>query len=133
MKIIDTFLFYNEEKLLDYRLNYYKGIVDYFIVVEATKTFSGMDKPLYFDNIKHKYSHFNNIIHVIVDNMPSSITITFDNSIIAPSSNWEREFYQRNYIKKALQSIPDISHEDWIMINDVDEFPNRDKLIYSPT
>jgi hypothetical protein len=38
MKIIDTFLFYNEEKLLDFRLNYYKGFVDYFIVVEATKT-----------------------------------------------------------------------------------------------
>ena len=128
MKIIDTFLFYNEEKLLDYRLNYYKGFVDYFVIVEATKTFSGLDKPLYFENIKHKYSHLNNIIHVIVDDMPSSITINFDNSIIAPSTNWEREFYQRNYIKKALQSITDISSEDWIMINDVDEFPNRDKL-----
>ena len=128
MKIIDTFLFYNEEKLLDFRLNYYKNTVDYFVIVEATKTFSGVEKPLYFNNIKHKYSHFNNIIHVIIDDMPSSITINFDNSIIAPSTNWEREFYQRNYIKKALKDIPNISDEDWIMINDVDEFPNRDKL-----
>ena len=129
MKIIDTFLFYNEEKLLDFRLNYYKDTVDYFVIVEATKTFSGLDKPLYFNNIKHKYSHFKNIIHVIVEDMPSSITINFEeNKPIAPSTNWEREFYQRNYIKKALQEIPDISNEDWIMINDVDEFPNRDKL-----
>ncbi len=51
MKLIDAFIFYNEEKMLDYRLNYYKDIIDYFIIVEATKTFSGLDKPLYFNRI----------------------------------------------------------------------------------
>jgi len=123
MKIIDTFLFYNEEKLLDFRLNYYKNTVDYFIIVESTKTFSGMDKLLYFNNIKYKYSHFNNIIHIIIENIP------LDKSLNSSSINWHREFYQRNYIKNALKDIPNISDEDWIMINDVDEFPNRDKLL----
>jgi beta-1,4-mannosyl-glycoprotein beta-1,4-N-acetylglucosaminyltransferase len=129
MKIIDTFLFYNEEKMLDFRLNYYKDVVDYFVIVEATKTFSGFDKPLYFEAIKHKYSHIKNIIHVVVRDMPEHLTITFDNTQQIPQSvNWQREYYQRNYIKEALKQVPDISDEDWIVIADVDEFPNRDKL-----
>ena len=129
MKIIDTFLFYNEEKILDFRLNYYKDVVDYFVIVEATKTFSGVDKPLYFESIKHKYSHIENIIYVVVRDMPDHITITFDNTQQIPQSvNWQREYYQRNYIKEALKQVPNISHEDWIVIADVDEFPNRDKL-----
>lgn len=120
MKIIDTILFYNEEKMLNFRLNYYKNIVDYFVIVEATKTFSGIDKPLYFDSIKHLYSDFN-IIHIIVDDMP----ISTSNSI---SVNWQREYYQRNYIKEALKQVPNIQDDDWIIIADVDEFPNKNKL-----
>ena len=115
MKIIDAFIFYNEEKMLNYRLNYYKNIVDCFVLVEATKTFSGLDKPLYFNRIKDKYKDFN-IIHYIVDEFPESMTA------------WDREHYQRECIHKALLKVPDLKDEDWIHIADVDEISNRDKL-----
>jgi beta-1,4-mannosyl-glycoprotein beta-1,4-N-acetylglucosaminyltransferase len=129
MKIIDAFIFYNEEQMLDFRLNYYSNTVDYFVIVEATKTFSGVSKPLYFENIKHKYSHLN-IIHYIVDDMPDHITINFDSANpIAPSIAWQREHYQRECIKKALLKIPDIKDEDWVLIADADEVANRDKLL----
>jgi len=125
MKLIDTFLFYNEDKMLDFRLNYYKDVVDYFIIVEATKTFSGIDKPLYFEAIKHKYSHIKNIIHIVVRDMPEQYDISQQ---IPKTINWQREYYQRNYIKEALKQVPNISDEDWIIIADVDEIANRDKL-----
>lgn len=114
MKIIDAFIFYNEEKMLDFRLNYYAKTVDYFVIVESTKTFSGEDKPLYFDKIKNKYSNFN-IIHYIVDKMPTE-------------GAWEREHYQRECINEGLKLIPDIQDEDWVLIADVDEIANRHKL-----
>ena len=115
MKLIDAFIFYNEEKMLDYRLNYYKDIVDYFILVEATKTFSGLDKPLYFNRIKDKYTHLN-IIHYIVDEFPADMTA------------WDREHYQRECIHKALLKVPKLRNDDWVHIADVDEISNRDKL-----
>lgn len=118
MKLIDAFIFYNEEKMLDFRLNYYKDIVDYFVIVEATKTFSGSDKPLYFNRIKDKYKEKfgDTIIHYIVDEFPPSTTA------------WDREFHQRNCIHQALLKVPKIRNDDWVHIADVDEISNRNKL-----
>ena len=56
-KVIDCFTFYNELKILDLRLAELKDVVDYFILVEATKTFSGKNKRLYFDEIKDNHNH----------------------------------------------------------------------------
>ena len=47
--IIDTILFYNELDMLEFRLMELDSVVDKFVIVEATKTFSGNKKPLYFD------------------------------------------------------------------------------------
>ena len=44
MKIVDCFIFYNEIELLNYRLNILYDIVDYFIIVESTSTFTGYKK-----------------------------------------------------------------------------------------
>ena len=127
MKIIDTFLFFNEEKMLDYRLNYYKHTVDYFILIESNKTFSGLDKPLYFEKIKDKYTEYKDkLIHYIVnfDDLPTFLNKK-ENEITA----WDREHYQRNCIKEAIKNIPNINDEDWIHLVDIDEFSNRDKLM----
>jgi beta-1,4-mannosyl-glycoprotein beta-1,4-N-acetylglucosaminyltransferase len=50
-KVIDCFTFYNEFKILDLRLAELKDVVDHFILVEATKTHSGENKRLYFDEV----------------------------------------------------------------------------------
>ena len=57
LKIVDCFIFYNEIDLLSYRLNLLKDVVDYFIIVEATKTFTGKPKEMYFkEHLKEKYN-----------------------------------------------------------------------------
>ena len=38
---------------------------------------------------------------------------------------WKRENYQRNQIKKGLISA---SNEDWVIISDLDEIPNLEKI-----
>ena len=62
MKIIDSFIFYNELDLLTYRLNLLNNIVDYFIIVESTHTFIGKEKKLFFNENKHLFENFRNAI-----------------------------------------------------------------------
>ena len=67
-RIIDCFIFYNELDMLEYRLNVLNDVVDLFILVEATHTFVGNSKQLYYQENKERYQKFHNkIIHIIVD------------------------------------------------------------------
>ena len=71
-KIIDCFTFYNELDMLTYRLNILNDIVDYFVLVEATHTHVGKEKPLFYKENKHLFEKFNHkIIHIVVDDFPN--------------------------------------------------------------
>ena len=48
MKIYDCFTFFNELDLLEIRLKTMDKFVDYFVIVEANKTFSGAPKESIF-------------------------------------------------------------------------------------
>jgi beta-1,4-mannosyl-glycoprotein beta-1,4-N-acetylglucosaminyltransferase len=109
-KVIDCFTFYNELKILDLRLAELKDVVDYFILVEATKTFSGENKRLYFDEIKDNYKDYP-IIHVIVDDMPES------------GDAWGRERHQRKSIIRGLKNIS-LNDQDILILSDADEIPD---------
>ena len=90
--------------------------VDKFVLVEATKTHQGKDKPLHFQENKSRYGKFlDRIIHVVVDEYPEYVG----------HSAWLLEHHQRNMIMRGLEGcIP----EDVILISDIDEIPNRDKI-----
>ena len=49
MKIYDCFMFFDEEMLLDLRLNIMDKFVDKFVITEATYMHSGKPKKLKFD------------------------------------------------------------------------------------
>ena len=119
--IIDCFTFWEELELLDIRLNYLDPVVDQFILVEATTTHSGKDKPLFFNENKSLFKRFNSrIIHVIVNDMP-----------ITEPDRWTLENYQRNAILTGLSSLK-LEDDDYLLIGDVDEIPNRDIVIKQP-
>jgi len=66
--IYDCFSFFNELDLLEIRLHELDPVVDKFVLVEASKTFQGKDKPLFYDENKERYKEFSEkIIHVVVD------------------------------------------------------------------
>ena len=52
MKIFDSFMFYDEDMILDFRLNCLNRYVDKFVIVESRFTHSGKKKELNF-NIKN--------------------------------------------------------------------------------
>ena len=120
-KIIDCFTFYNELDLLNYRLNILNNVVDYFVIVEATHTFTGKDKKLFFNENKHLFEKFNQkIIHIIVDDMP----FKYSNDNLNSSDVWKNEFFQRNAISRGLDYIHNLNPNDIIIITDLDEIPN---------
>lgn len=120
MKIIDCFTFYNEIELLKYRLNILYDIVDWFIIVESTHTFRGIEKPLFFNENKYLFEKFNNkIIHIIVDDF----SYIYPNINISNGQQWENEKFQRNQIIRGLKKI-ELNNEDIITITDLDEIPN---------
>lgn len=116
--IIDCFTFYNELKMLNFRLHELNDHIDYFIICEATQTHQGNPKPLFFERNKLFFKKFlNKIIHVVIDDFPET------------EDPWVREKYQRNAIHRGLSQL-DLNLEDLIIISDVDEIPDINSIIY---
>ena len=72
MKIFDCFMFYDEELLLNIRLNTLDKYVDFFVIVESQFFHNGVKRQLKF-NI-NKFKKFEDkIIYVQHKNEPSKI------------------------------------------------------------
>ena len=54
MAIYDCFQYFNEDHLVDLRLNILDKHVDYFVISESTKTHQGKDKKINFEISKFK-------------------------------------------------------------------------------
>ena len=118
-KIIDCFLFYNELDMLKFRLEYLYNTVDKFILVEATLTFAGNKKELYYNNNKHLFEKYNDkIIHIIVENLPTKEL---------EKDHWTRERIHRQNIEKGLDKI-ELNNNDIICLCDLDEIPDKNIL-----
>ena len=125
MKIFDCFMFFDEDQVLDLRLNVLNEYVDYFVIVESIYNHKGEKRNLLFN--KNKYKDFSNkIIYLIYDKIPNSVQevekkdskLTQDYKYIMNALY--RENSQRNFI---LEGLKDADQNDIILISDVDEIP----------
>ena len=130
MKIFDCFMFYDEELLLDIRLNTLDKYVDYFVIVESEHFHNGKQRELKFD-IK-KFDKFKDkIIYLVHKNQPNGILKLNDNDDEGTKSYklifnaHLRENYQRNSIREGIINADD---NDLILISDVDEVPNLEPI-----
>ena len=130
MKIYDCFMYYDEDTVVDIRLNCLDTYVDKFLIVESKFTHSGRKRGLLFDI--NKFKHFKDkIIYLVVDNKPQGIETIDDKddesaqSFKSIENAIRRENYHRNYIGRGLI---DADAEDIIMISDADEIPNLENL-----
>ncbi len=126
MKIFDCFMYYDEDIVLDLRLNILNRYVDKFVIVESKYTHSGEKRKLLFDI--NKYSKFKTKIdYIILDNEPENLEIISDTDNEDKKNSkyimnaLKRENFQRNGITKGLKMA---NKEDLIIISDVDEIPN---------
>ena len=72
MKIYDCFQYFDEDFLLDLRLNILDKYVKKFIITEATYTHNGSKKKLNFDINKFK-KFKDKIIYIVVERNPPEI------------------------------------------------------------
>jgi len=130
MKIFDCFMFYDEELLLDIRLNILDKYVDFFVIVESEYFHNGKKRKLKFDI--NKFQKFEDkIIYIIHKNEPLEIAKLSDKdsedikSYKLILNAHLRENDQRNHISKGLTDADD---DDLILVSDVDEIPNFDYM-----
>ena len=132
MKIFDCFMYFDEDTVLELRLNVLDKFIDYFVIVESTFTHKGDKRKLKFD-IK-KFSKFKDkIIYLVYDLEPKNIEKILESddetkkSIKYIFNAAYRENGQRNFISNGLK---DAQPNDLILISDVDEIPNLENFDY---
>ena len=130
MKIYDCFMFFDEEMLLDLRLNIMDKYVDKFVITEATYMHSGKSKKLIFDI--NKFSKFKDkIIYIVVDKPPVDLFKIDKNDDLKTKDTKrilnakKRELYQ---IQKAQNGLVGADPDDIVIVSDVDEIPNLEKI-----
>ncbi len=123
-------MYFDEEVVLDLRLNVLDKYVDYFVIVESNFTHRGEKRSLKFN--PKKFEKFKNkIIYLIYDEEPKKIKIVNEiesekeKSIKYILNAALRENGQRDHIMKGLEKADE---NDFILISDVDEIPNLSNI-----
>ena len=130
MRVFDCFMYYNEDTVLELRLNYLDQFVDYFVIVESTFDHRGQKKELNFDinkfiNFKDKIKYF------ILNSQPPDIEeIKINDTENEKSSKYilngyKRDHYQRKYLSKGIEYA---DTDDLIIISDIDEIPKLENI-----
>jgi beta-1,4-mannosyl-glycoprotein beta-1,4-N-acetylglucosaminyltransferase len=125
-------MYFDEDMVLDIRLNTLDKYVTKFIICEANFNHNGKKKKLKFDINKFK-KFKDKIQYIILEEQPLGLkTINKNDSIHEKNSKTldnalMRENYQRNF---CLQTLKKFSEDDLIIINDLDEIPNLKKFKY---
>ncbi len=126
MNIYDCFQYFDEDNLLDIRLNVLNQYVKKFVITEATYTHNGTKKNLNFDINRFK-KFKDKIKYIIVDKPPQNILKIHNNdpeekkgqkSIL---NGMARDYYQR---ENLIRGLDDCRPEDLILISDLDEIPD---------
>ena len=114
MKIFDCFMYFDEDLLLDLRLNILDKFVDKFVIVESNLTHTGKLKEFKFDINKFKKFEKKISYHPI-----ENLLIDKDLKI---KKNWSQNHLVDQSIRNSISNyITDASDNDWIIISDIDE------------
>ena len=94
--VYDCFQFFNELDILKLRMHVLNDVVDKFVISEATVTFSGEKKPLYFQENREMFKEFEDkIIHKVVDDTPMD------------TSAFMRDSHQKCAVARGLEGAKD--------------------------
>ena len=133
MNIYDCFMYFDEDLLLDIRLNTLNNFVKKFIITEAIYTHNGSRKELKFDINKFK-KFKDKIIYIVVEDQPKDILdlTEYDTKEKIGEklilNGMARDYHQRECLSRGLK---DAREDDLIFISDLDEIPNLNNLNFS--
>ena len=130
MNIYDCFMYFDEDLLLDIRLNTLNKFVNKFVITEATYTHNGSRKKLNFDI--NKFRKFKDkIIYLVVDKQPSNILNLVEGETKDKMgeklilNGMARDYFQRENLSRGLNGA---NQNDLIIVSDLDEIPNLNFL-----
>jgi beta-1,4-mannosyl-glycoprotein beta-1,4-N-acetylglucosaminyltransferase len=112
-KVYDCFTYFNEDKLLDLRLQTHWDFVDYFIICESSLTFSGKPKSINFDINRFK-KYESKIRYLLLDQ--------YD---FKTNEWWVYEPLQRDHM---INGLYDACDDDLIIISDLDEIIRSESI-----
>ena len=123
-------MYFDEDLLLDIRLNTLDKYIKKFIITEATYTHNGSKKKLKFDinNFKRFKDKIN---YIVVDQQPPNILKLVDGETEEKRgeklilNGMARDYFQR---EKLQGGINEANENDLIIISDLDEIPNLSSL-----
>jgi hypothetical protein len=107
MKIVDTFLFWNEFDILELRLSETYDYIDEFVIVECDYTFTGKYKGYGLETHKDRYAKWwDKVTYIKVSDPPNT------------GNPWDNERWQRGNFSLGWK---DLGKDDVIIVSDVDE------------
>jgi len=119
-------MYFDEDIVLDVRLNYLNEYVDKFVIVESRYNHKGEKREPQF-NIENFSKFKEKIIYLLINDEPNNIKDITDNLNGEKKTGrfimnaLRRENFQRNFIYKGISQASD---NDWIIISDLDEIPD---------
>ena len=132
MNIYDCFMYFDEDLILDLRLNILNEHVKKFVITESTYLHSGRQKKLNFD-----YKNFpkfkDKIEYIVIDKPPIGIQEIYQSDTLEQKNkkildnSLKRENNQRNMQIRGLNLAED---NDLILSSDLDEIPNFKNFIF---
>ena len=147
-KIVDCFLYFQEKELLKLRLEYLNDFVDYFVIVEASQSFSGKKKDFNFEKEKKQFQpYLHKIIYYKIENTIKSFDdlasqLEKKNDFVSKNIlffmnshshynkdllNWVLDTFHRESIAYPLNEMS-LKPNDVILLSDIDEIPSHNFL-----
>lgn len=112
MNILDCVTYFDEDIILELRLNILNDHITKFIITEGEYDHRGNKRKLNFDI--NKYEKFKDkIIYLPVRDFPIL------------DDPWKMLQYQRNY---AMKEIKKYNNDTFILVSDIDEIPNPERI-----
>lgn len=118
-KVIDTILYYDEDLMVDLRINILNIYVDYFVILECNYDFNGNYKGFNF-NINNFNKYISKIIYIKLD--------LRDQIHLIKKDSWYVHDRSRDEIIKYLNFA---NGDDIIIHSDADEIPNLKNINFN--
>ena len=129
MNIYDCFMYFDEDLLLDLRLNSLNKFVKKFVITKLP-ILKWLKKKLNFDINKFK-KFKDKITYLVVDEHPKDIIELSENDTKDKRgeklilNGMIRDYFQRENLERGIR---DALNDDLILVSDLDEIPNLDEL-----
>ncbi|KAG0314769.1 hypothetical protein BGZ97_008982 [Linnemannia gamsii] len=117
-KVYDAVIFSVELDMLEIRMRELYDVVDHFVILESSRTFTGIPKDAVFQDHRERYSFAEDkIIYKLVPLR----------ELRRGEEPWVNEGAMRDEMTKLLWST-DIKEGDYVIFSDVDEIPSRNAV-----